>query len=79
MDHLGIDVVGKRKCRAATRTVLTYRNHVNENSWYTVEEIGIDKKLANNPFKTRIIATEARIKSDKLDARVLSDLMLRTD
>ena len=43
----------------------------------TLEENGIDTKLAN-PYKTRIIATEARIKSDKLDARILSDL-LRTD
>src|SRR6476619_5271574 len=42
----------------------------------TLEENGIDTKLAN-PYKTRIIA-EARIKSDKLDARILSDL-LRTD
>src|SRR3954470_19196493 len=32
----------------------------------TLEEIGIDTKLAN-PYKTRIIA-EAKIKSDKLDA-----------
>src|SRR6478736_1134647 len=43
----------------------------------TLEENGIDTKLAN-PYKTRIIA-EARIKSDKLDARILSDLLLRTD
>ena len=43
----------------------------------TLEENGIDTKLAN-PYRTRIIATEARIKSDKLDARILSDL-LRTD
>src|SRR6476620_4335710 len=42
----------------------------------TLEENGIDTKLAN-PYKTRIIA-EARIKSDKLDARILSDL-LRTE
>jgi transposase len=42
----------------------------------TLEENGIDTKLAN-PYKTRIIA-EAKIKSDKLDARILSDL-LRTD
>jgi len=42
----------------------------------TLEDNGIDTILAN-PYKTRIIA-EARIKSDKLDARILSDL-LRTD
>ncbi len=42
----------------------------------TLEENKIDTKLAN-PYKTRIIA-EAKIKSDKLDARILSDL-LRTD
>ena len=41
-----------------------------------MEENGIDTKPAN-PYKTRIIA-EAKIKSDKLDARILSDL-LRTD
>ena len=50
------------------------------NMWMRIhdmlEEIGIDTKLAN-PYKTRIIA-EAKIKSDKLDARILSDL-LRTD
>lgn len=37
----------------------------------------IDTKLAN-PYKTRIIA-EAKIKSDKLAARILSDLILRTN
>jgi transposase len=42
-----------------------------------VEENGIDTILAN-PYKTKIIA-EAKIKSDKLDARILSDLLLRTD
>jgi transposase len=42
----------------------------------TLEENGIDTILANT-YKTKIIA-EARIKSDKLDARILSDL-LRTD
>ena len=42
----------------------------------TLEENEIDTILAN-PYKTRIIA-EAKIKSDKLDARILSDL-LRTD
>ena len=42
----------------------------------TLEENGIDTKLAN-PYKTKIIA-EAKIKSDKLDARILADL-LRAD
>jgi transposase len=42
----------------------------------TLEKNGIDTILAN-PYKTKIIA-EAKIKSDKLDARILSDL-LRTD
>ncbi|MDN5847409.1 MAG: transposase [Candidatus Nitrosocosmicus sp.] len=42
----------------------------------TLEENGIDTLLAN-PYKTKIIA-EAKTKSDKLDARILSDL-LRTD
>jgi transposase len=53
-----------------------YGKHVDENSRHTFEEDGIDIKLAN-PYKTRIIA-EAKIKSDKLDSRILSDL-LRTD
>ena len=42
----------------------------------TLEENGIDTILAN-PYKTKIIA-EAKIKSDKLDARILADL-LRAD
>ncbi|MGA9155093.1 MAG: hypothetical protein WBZ36_31305 [Candidatus Nitrosopolaris sp.] len=42
----------------------------------TLEENGIDTILVN-PYKTKIIA-EAKIKSDKLDARILADL-LRTD
>jgi transposase len=36
----------------------------------TLEENGIDTILAN-PYKTKIIA-EAKIKSDKLDARILA-------
>jgi transposase len=39
----------------------------------TVEDNGIDTILAN-PYKTKII-TQAKIKSDKLDARILSDLL----
>jgi len=50
------------------------------NMWMKIhdalEESGIDTKVAH-PYKTRIIA-EARIKSDKLDARILADL-LRAD
>ena len=42
----------------------------------TLEENGIDTVPAN-PYKTKIMA-EAKIKSDKLDARILSDL-LRTN
>ena len=47
------------------------------NMWMRIhdilEENGIDSILAN-PYKTKIIA-EAKIKSDKLDARILSDLL----
>ena len=39
----------------------------------TLEDNGIDTILANT-FKTKIIA-QAKIKSDKLDARILSDLL----
>lgn len=49
-------------------------------NWYwlcdLLDEIGIDNRLCH-PLKTRAIAS-ARIKTDKLDARVLADL-LRTD
>jgi transposase len=43
----------------------------------TLEENGIDTVLAN-PYKTKIIAEAKKIKSDKLNARILSDL-LRTN
>jgi transposase len=43
----------------------------------TLEENGIDMILAN-PYKSKIIA-EAKIKSDKLEAWILSDMLLRTD
>ena len=112
MNHLGIDVAGKRKCRAALKddkgNILEEFFSSNErnglhnllsriqshgkcvavlestgNMWMRIhdmlEEIGIDTKLVTNPYKTRIIAAEAKIKSDKLDARILSDLILRTD
>jgi hypothetical protein len=43
-----------------------------------LEENGINRILAN-PYKTKIITAEAKkIKSDKLDPRILSDL-LRTN
>ncbi|MDR4491493.1 MAG: transposase [Candidatus Nitrosocosmicus sp.] len=111
MNHLGIDVVGKRKCRAAikddkgkilfefffgndkqgiqdliskipskeinaTQAVLESTGNMWMRIHDTLEENGIDTILAN-PYKTKIIA-EAKIKSDKLDARILSDL-LRTN
>ena len=41
------------------------------------EKYGIDAKLAN-PMKTKVIAEEARIKTDKLEAQTLSHL-LRSD
>ena len=40
----------------------------------TLEENGIDTILAN-PYKTKIIA-EAKIKSDKLDAKILDHYFL---
>jgi hypothetical protein len=39
-----------------------------------MEENEIDTKLAS-PYKTKIIAEAKKIKSDKLDARILSDLL----
>ncbi|MDR4492386.1 MAG: IS110 family transposase [Candidatus Nitrosocosmicus sp.] len=60
----------------ATQAVLESTGNMWMRIHDTLEENGIDTILAN-PYKTRIIA-EARIKSDKLDARILSDL-LRTD
>ena len=39
-----------------------------------LEENGIDTMLAN-PYKTKIMAEAKKIKSDKLDARILSDLL----
>lgn len=60
----------------ATQAVLESTGNMWMRIHDTLEDNGIDTILAN-PYKTRIIA-EARIKSDKLDARILSDL-LRTD
>ena len=42
-------------------------------TYKALEQSGIQTKLAN-PFKTRVIA-EARIKTDKLDARILCHLL----
>ncbi|MFB5622018.1 MAG: transposase, partial [Candidatus Nitrosomaritimum yanchengensis] len=46
-------------------------------TYKALEHSGIQTKLAN-PLKTRIIA-EARIKTDKLDARILCHLLLRSN
>ena len=62
--------------KCSTRAVLESTGNMWMKIHDTLEENGIDTILAN-PYKTRIIA-EAKIKSDKLDARILSDL-LRTD
>jgi transposase len=62
--------------KCSTRAVLESTGNMWMRIHDTLEENEIDTKLAN-PYKTRIIA-EAKIKSDKLDARILSDL-LRTD
>ncbi len=55
--------------KCSTRAVLESTGNMWMRIHDTLEENGIDTKLAN-PYKTRIIA-EARIKSDKLDARIL--------
>ena len=73
--------VKTNETRSTTTTVATQAVlESTGNMWMrihdTLEENGIDTILAN-PYKTRIIA-EAKIKSDKLDARILADL-LRTD
>jgi transposase len=60
----------------ATQVVLESTGNMWMRIYDTLEENGIDTVLANL-YKTKIIA-EAKIKSDKLDARILSDL-LRTD
>lgn len=67
-------IQSRGKC--STRAVLESTGNMWMKIHDMLEENEIDTKLAN-PYKTRIIA-EAKIKSDKLDARILSDL-LRTD
>jgi transposase len=83
-DTNGIDnLLYRIQANKTSHTITTTTQAVLEstgNMWMrihdTLEENGIDTILAN-PYKTKIIA-EAKIKSDKLDARILSDL-LRTD
>src|SRR6185312_17430453 len=74
--HNLISRIQINKTRSTIQTVLVSTG----NMWMLIhdalEENGIDTLLAN-PYKTKIIA-ETKIKSDKLDARILSDL-LRTD
>jgi transposase len=62
--------------KCSTRAVLESTGNMWMRIHDTLEENEIDTKLTN-PYKTRIIA-ETKIKLDKLDARILSDL-LRTD
>jgi len=73
------DLLSRVKTNSTTTTTQAVLESTG-NMWMrihdTLEENGIDTILAN-PYKTKIIA-EAKIKSDKLDARILSDL-LRTD
>jgi transposase len=78
-DKQGIqDLISKVPSKeiGATQAVLESTGNMWMRIHDTLEENGIDTVLAN-PYKTKIIA-EAKIKSDKLDARILSDL-LRTD
>ena len=80
-DAIGIDnLLSRVKTNGTHYTTTQAVLESTGNMWMrihdTLEENGIDTTLAN-PYKTKIIA-EAKIKSDKLDARILSDL-LRTD
>ena len=65
-------VSGYGKCEAVVESTANMWIRIHD----TLEDHGINTVLAN-PYKTRIIA-EAKIKSDKLDARILADL-LRSD
>ncbi|HJR48654.1 MAG TPA: transposase [Nitrososphaeraceae archaeon] len=82
IDNLLSRIQSNRSCNTTTTATTTTQAVLEStgNMWMrihdTLEENGIDTVLAN-PYKTKIIA-EAKIKSDKLDARILSDL-LRTD
>ena len=59
---------GTKKCNAVLESTGNMWIRIHD----TLEDNGIDTILAN-PYKTKIIA-QAKIKSDKLDARMLSDL-----
>jgi transposase len=60
---------GTKKCNAVLESTGNMWMRIHD----TLEDNGIDTILANT-FKTKIIA-QAKIKSDKLDARILSDLL----
>jgi transposase len=60
---------GTKKCNAVLESTGNMWMRIHD----TLEDNGIDTILAN-PYKTKIIA-QAKIKSDKLDARILSDLL----
>ncbi len=67
--------VSKKKVQSVQSSMRIHRQHVDKD----IEEFEVQKisiKLAN-PFKTKAIA-QAKIKTDKLDARVLAQLC-RTD
>jgi transposase len=60
---------GTKKCNAVLESTGNMWMRIHD----TLEDNGIDTILANT-FKTKIIA-QSKIKSDKLDARILSDLL----
>lgn len=60
---------GTKKCNAVLESTGNMWMRIHD----TLEDNGIDTILANT-YKTKIIA-QAKIKSDKLDARILSDLL----
>ncbi|MFZ0326593.1 MAG: transposase [Nitrososphaeraceae archaeon] len=62
-------VLGYGNCEAVVESTANMWIRIHD----TLEDNGINAVLAN-PYKTRIIA-EAKIKSDKLDARILADLL----
>lgn len=62
-------VSGYGKCEAVVESTANMWIRIHD----TLEDNGINTVLTN-PYKTRIIA-EAKIKSDKLDARILADLL----
>lgn len=63
------DGINKLTCEAVVESTANMWIRIHD----TLEDNGINTVLAN-PYKTRIIA-EAKIKSDKLDARILADLL----